>query len=328
VADRFTVPRVTLQESVQQLIDQLNIDQRFAESVVFKAILLLATAIVLLLIYRNAGGVIHKVVVGLLRTQEKALTEGRAPSEELSKRAVTLETLLGKLVRAAVIVAIVVLIMAIFDLWPLATGFGLVAAALTLAGQSVVLDYIMGILILIEGEYYSGDWIVVDAGNGPLQGEVTEVGLRRTVLRDVNGAEHSISNAFVRVSSNMTRVFAISTVEFQVIRAQDVDRAMSVIAAVDEKMLADETWGPRMVDGPSKVLVAALTVDGATIRVRTRVAPQDRWTFASEMRRRIALALSEASISTVRWDALSPSQAQAVATAGPTPSDSAGSPGA
>ena len=46
-------------------------------------------------------------------------------------------------------------------------------AALTLAGQSVILDYIMGVLILVEGQYFKGDTISV----GPIEGTVEEVGL-------------------------------------------------------------------------------------------------------------------------------------------------------
>ncbi len=317
---------MTLEQTLQQMLDDLP-DPRFIDSVVFKALLVLALAIGLLLIYRFAKPVIHRVVMGLLRTQQTALNESGASTAELSKRAVTLEALLGKLVRAGVILAAVLVVFSVFDLWGLLTGLGLLAAALTLAGQSIVLDYLMGVLILVEGEYYNGDWIVVDTGNGPLEGEVTEVGLRRTTLRDPSGAEHSISNGLIRVSSNLTRVYGIATVELQVIRAQDVDRAITVIEEVGREMAADEAWGPRLLEGAPTTLVVGLTVDGATLRTRARVAPADRWVVASELRRRIAVALANASIATVRWDALASSSPQAAAM-GAALADDGGSPGA
>jgi moderate conductance mechanosensitive channel len=298
-----------------QAIDQLTVDWRFVDSVVFKAILLLAIAIVLLFIYRHAGGAIHRVTVGILSTQQKAMTEGGAPPAELAKRAVTLETLLGKLVRAGVIIAVICVILSVFDLWGSLAGIGLIAAALTLAGQSIVLDFLMGILILIEGEFFTGDWIVVDAGNGPIDGEVKEVGLRRTVLRDITGAEHSISNGLIRVSTNQTRVFAMATVELQVIRAQEMDQALSVIGEVGNGMAADPDWASRFLDGPPTAVVTALTVDGATVRVRARVAPEDRWVVAAELRRRIAVALGNAGVATVRWDAFASASPQALAAA-------------
>jgi moderate conductance mechanosensitive channel len=285
----------------------VSIDQRFVDSVLFKALLLLGIAVVLLLIYRFAKPVIHRIVIGLLRTQQKALTEGGAPPDELAKRATTLEALLGKLVKAGVVVAIAVLILSVFDLWGVLTGVGLLAAALTLAGQSIVLDYLMGVLILVEGEYYQGDWIAVDVGNGPMDGEVTEVGLRRTVLRDANGVEHSISNGLIRVSSNLTRVYGIATVDLQIIRATDVDRALAVIREVGREMAEDPEWKARMIEGPPTTVVAALTVDGALLRSRARVTPDDRWIVANEMRRRIAVALAAAKVSTDRWDILSSS---------------------
>jgi small conductance mechanosensitive channel len=291
--------------NLQQFLDDLNLDQRFAESLILKAIVLLAICVVLLIIYRSAQPTIHRVVLGTLSTQQKALTETGAPQAELTKRAATLETLLGKIVRFGVVVAAIVLFLSVFDLWGALTGLGLVAAALTLAGQSIVLDYLMGILILVEGEYFNGDWIVVDVGNKPLDGEVTEVGLRRTVLRDITGAEHSISNGLIRVSSNLTRVFAMSTVEVQVIRAQDVDRALGAIEGVGREMADEPAWKERFLDGPPTAVVTALTVDGATIRIRCRVGPEDRWIVASELRRRVAIALGAAGVATARWDALS-----------------------
>ena len=101
----------------------------------------------------------HRVVVGLLQVQNATLQAGSDPAEEQQKRAVTLEVVLGKLIRAGFLVALVILVLGVFDLWELLAGLGLVAAALTLAGQAIVLDYLMGILILVEGPFYKGDWI-------------------------------------------------------------------------------------------------------------------------------------------------------------------------
>ncbi len=67
-------------------------------------------------------------------------------------------------------------------------GLVVVLAALTLAGQSIVLDYLMGLLILAEGQYYKGDWIAV----GTVEGTVEEVGIRRTIVRDASGTVHSM----------------------------------------------------------------------------------------------------------------------------------------
>jgi small conductance mechanosensitive channel len=66
----------------------------------------------------------------------------------------------------------------------------------------------MGTLILLEGQYYTGDTIAA-AG---VEGLVEEVGLRRTVIRDMSGTVHSISNGQIRTSSNLTRIHAMAVV--------------------------------------------------------------------------------------------------------------------
>ena len=188
-----------------------------------RAIALVIAAIVLFVVYRILEPAIHRVVPGLLRVQQATLTGGVAP-DELTKRSVTLEDLLVKLLRAGILIAAIVFILAIFDLWAVLAGLGLVIAALTVASQEVVLDYVMGMLILVEGQYFKGDWIALRATTGNIEGEVLEIGLRRTIVRDSVGVVHSISNGLIRISSNLTRVYSVAMVEVHVLHARDVDR--------------------------------------------------------------------------------------------------------
>lgn len=107
-------------------------------------------AILLLLVYRFARPLIHRLLVGVFRAQAATLGSEEAQKTELDKRVKTLEDLLSRALRLGVIVAGVLVVIGLFDLWPIFAGLGLLAAALTLAGQSIVLDYLMGFLILVE----------------------------------------------------------------------------------------------------------------------------------------------------------------------------------
>ena len=132
---------------------------------------------------------------------------------------------------------LILLVLSVFDLWPILAGLGLIAAALTIAGQAIILDYLMGILILVEGQYYNGDWISIDGPNAIIEGEVEEVGLRRTVIRDTAGVVHSISNGLIRISSNWTRVYAVASVQVHVLHAQDLDPALALVERVGREMV-------------------------------------------------------------------------------------------
>ncbi len=291
--------------------------------IVWHGLALLVGGLVLFALYRFAVSMTHRVVMGLLQVQSATLQAGSDPAEEQKKRAVTLEVVLGKLVRAGFIVALVILVLGVFDLWPLLAGLGLVAAALTLAGQAIVLDYLMGILILVEGPFYKGDWISVQAAPGMItEGEVDEIGLRRTTLRDGLGALHSVSNGLIRASSNLTRVYSIASVDVQILRPQDLDRAIAVAGRVGRELGDDPAWSGRLFESPIDTWVTALTLDGAAITVRRRVPPDLRLAATSEMRRRLLVAFAAESIGTGRWDTPpAPGASVATATELPGPDD-------
>ena len=213
-------------------------------------LVLIVGILILFALYRFARPMIHRVVLGVLHAQQAALKEGDDTDEELQKRAATLEVVLVKLIRAAFILALVILVIGVFDLWPLLAGLGIVAAALTLAGQQIVLDYLMGILILIEGPFYKGDWISVQGPATLVEGAVEEIGLRRTTLRDGVGALHSVSNGLIRVASNLTRVYSMATVDVQIVRPHDIDHAIAVARRVGRELEDDQSLGGRLFESP------------------------------------------------------------------------------
>lgn len=263
---------------------------------------LVVGVVLLILVYRFAKPFTHRLVVTVLRAQQATLDGGGAPAEELRKRADTLEELLNKLIRVTAIVLVLILVLSVFDLWPMVAGIGLIVAALTLAGQSIVLDYLMGILILIEGQFYNGDWISIDGPNSVIEGTVEEVGLRRTTLRDTAGVVHSISNGQIRISSNWTRVYAISSIQVHVLRGHDLTRALEVVEEVSKELMADPKWKDRIIEAPAMTTISDMSLDGAVFWVRARTQPADRWTLSTEMIRRLAAAMAAEGISTARWD--------------------------
>ena len=266
------------------------------------ALKLLIGGAALLLFYRFAGPAIHRMVPRILQAQAAHLPSGSVAPEELDKRAVTIEALLDQLLRVGVLLGLVALVLAVFDLWSILAGIVLIVAAILVASQDVVLDYVMGFLILVEGPYFKGDWVVV-GGTGTVAGVVQEIGLRRTVLRDALGSTYAVSNGLIRSSSNNTRVFSVAVVEVQVLRAADLDRAIAVAAAVTTGMRGDAAWSDRLPDDvPTDIWVTGLSLDGASIRIQQRVIPGAAMPVASELRRRLAAALLDASIGTARWD--------------------------
>lgn len=259
----------------------------------FLAIFVLA--VVVFGVWQFGRPLIHRGVMGLLDAQERALPTG-APRDELAKRAETLEDIANRLVRGLLVLGVLFLVFGIFDLWSVIAGLGLFLAALTLAGQSVILDYIMGLLIIVEGQYFKGDTISV----GGLEGEVEEVGLRRTVIRDPQGTVHSISNGTIRVSSNLTRIYAVAMVDIEGVRTRDVEAVIAIMDRVGKELAADPAWAPLLVEAPHYRSTTAFTDLGVTLRMATKVRPAGRWSVPAELRRQLALAFSASGIHLVR----------------------------
>lgn len=253
---------------------------------------LIVAAIILLVASRAAKPAIHRLLIRIFRSQ--AAEQGNDPSvvAETNRRVETIEDLVDRALRFFYILVVVLVVFGVFNLWPLLAGLGVIIAAITLAGQSIVLDYLMGILILIEGQYFKGDVIVVEG----LEGTVEEVGVRRTVIRDNRGALHSVSNGLIRRSTNLTRNYAIAMVHLEGIAEADVEQAIEVLDRVGSEIYLDEQWSPRLLEAPRYSGTTALRAGGATLRLSGRIRPDARIAVETELRRRVAVALAASGI--------------------------------
>ena len=136
------------------------------------------------------------------------------------------------------------------------------------ATRDVVLDYVMGFLILVEGPYFKGDYVAV-GGHPGTEGVVEEIGLRRTVLRDPTGASNAVSNGLIRLSTNLTRLFSVAVVDLHVLHAGELDVALATMARVAGEVREDAAWAERFpADAPTNVWVTGIGMDGASVRLQ------------------------------------------------------------
>lgn len=253
---------------------------------------LLVLAVVLIVVYVFSSRLLNAAITRALAAQARDADLETLTTRELAKRADTMHGLARAVLRLAIVFTFVIIVIGLLDLWGLVAGIGLAVAALTLAGQPIVLDYLMGILIVLEGQYFNGDWIRV----GAVEGEVEAVGLRRTVVRDTTGSVHSISNREVSVVSNDTRVYATAEVELPGVREEDLARVIELMDEVGREIATDPAWADRIIAAPAYALVSDLTDLGVTAKMRGRVHSADRWVIAGEIRRRLVAACVAADI--------------------------------
>jgi small-conductance mechanosensitive channel len=246
----------------------------------------LGLLILAFIVFRITRPIVHRTLVRFLQRRGPRTGDAELSAEEVAKRVTTLEDLFSTALRFTVILTTILVLLTWFDLIPVIAGLGVLLAALTLAGQSIVLDYLMGVLIVFEGPYYKGDWVQI----GGVEGEVEEIGLRRTSLRDSSGTVHSVSNGQVRVASNLTRVYARMQIDVTVAFGTDLELVTRVVNEVGQAMADDPAWSARLLEVPTLFRVPALSDLGVTIRVAGKVRAADRWAAPSELRQRILAA--------------------------------------
>jgi moderate conductance mechanosensitive channel len=214
--------------------------------------------------------------------------------EEQAKRSETIAHVLVRTVEATayVLLAIVALGEAGFQLGPLIAGAGVIGLAIGFGAQSLVKDVLGGLFILLENQYTTGD-VVNIAGIG---GSVQAVNLRRTILRDIDGIVHTIPNGEVRVSSNLTRSFARVNLDVSVAYSEDLDRVREVIDAVGRELADDPAWSEKILEAPSVLRVNDLGSSGIDLKVLGTVRPMKQWEVKGELRKRIKQAFDREGI--------------------------------
>jgi len=179
------------------------------------------------------------------------------------------------------------------DITPLLASAGVAGIAIGFAAQNSIRDLIGGFLILLEDHYNVGDVVTV----ADITGEVTELGLRRTVLRDLKGIMHVIPNGEIKVASNYTRSISRAFFEVGVAYKEDLDRVMAVVRRVWEEMAEHPDWRDQFVSKTPWILrVEEFGDSGIIIRAVGDTKPMAQWGIMGELRRRVKRAFDEENI--------------------------------
>ncbi len=234
---------------------------------------------------------VHGLVKALLDREVAEGTAQELSAVEIGKRIDTLDALLGRTVRFFVIV--IVGLMALgrlgLDIGPAVAGLGVVGIAVGFGAQSMVKDYLNGALILVENQFGKGD-VVQLAG---VSGTVEDFTLRRTTLRDLDGAVHTIPNGEIKVASNLTRIWARINQNVTVAYGTDIDKAIDVVDAVGREMAGDPLWTRRVLEAPRVERIEALAEYGITLKILGSVRAPDQWAAAGDLRKRLLVAFRQ-----------------------------------
>jgi len=215
---------------------------------------------------------------------------------EREKRAHTVASLLRTV--GTTLVVIVAAMMAFreigLDIMPLIAGAGVAGLAIGFGAQSLIKDVIAGFFILLEDQFHVGD-VIQAAG---VSGQVEQMTLRMTIVRDLQGTVHFIPNGEIKVASNLTKQWSRAVLEIGVRYEEDVDRVIAVLTEVGRSLADDEVFGKMVLEPPQVLGVDGLTDSQVTIRILTKTLPLKQWEVAREFRRRIKARFDREGIQT------------------------------
>ncbi|HEX5451890.1 MAG TPA: mechanosensitive ion channel family protein [Candidatus Limnocylindrales bacterium] len=279
---------------MDQLLDALQHLSPGALVVLTKVGQLLVVLVVTLVALRLVGVAVGGAVGALLEREAKEGTAQELSAIELTKRRATLESLGDRLLRSLIVVVagLTALSVVQVNVGPAIAGFGIAGIAIGLGAQGLVRDVLAGTFILIENQFGKGDVVRI----ADVEGTVEDFSLRRTTLRDLDGTVHTVPNGLIRVTSNLTRIWARIEVELKVALGTDLEAAGRVVDEVARAMTGDPAWTRRILEAPRVEGVSSLAGGGVTLQVLGTVRAGDRWAAAAELRRRIATAFAEAGL--------------------------------
>ncbi len=229
-------------------------------------------------------------MVTIARTDTRA-----AQAREQQTRAIA--GVLYTVATAVLVVGAVLMILPEFGFHetPVAAAAGLLSLALGFGGQYLVRDVINGFFIIFEDQYSVGDTIKLNGETG----RVEHITLRRTVLRNGQGALVTIPNGNVAQVANLSRDWSQHFLDVTIPSEGAVEDALAVLRKCAEEIRKDPSWAPLLVDGPSVLGVESLALTGTTLRVQFKSAPNRNDEVARELRRRILQEMDRAGVKLV-----------------------------
>ncbi len=175
------------------------------------------------------------------------------------------------------------------NIGPLLASVGVASLALGLGAQSLVKDAIAGFFIIVEGQYQVGDVIEFDGRAG----NVEDLTLRVTQIRDSQGYLHFVPNGEIRIVTNRTRDWSRAIIDVGIGYEDDVALAVDTLDEIGDLAVEDPEVGPLLLEAPTVTGVEGLENGQVRLRVVVKTAPNQHWIVQRFYRRQVRLLFPE-----------------------------------
>jgi small-conductance mechanosensitive channel len=177
-------------------------------------------------------------------------------------------------------------------LGPFIASAGVIGLGISFGAQSIFKDMLTGVFILIEDQYNVGDTIRIAS----LTGTVEDLSLRITRLRDGDGTLYIVPNSQITTVSNLSRDFAVGTLNVSVDAREDPDHVLAVLQKLAMEVRRDVAFKDVVISDPSIPGVDKISGYEVMYPITVRMQVNQRDGVLRELRRRVLKAFVEENI--------------------------------
>jgi len=173
---------------------------------------------------------------------------------------------------------------------PVLASVGVVALAVSLGAQTIIKDFIGGLLILAEDQFRVGDVVQI----GDTSGSVEQITLRATQVRDIAGRLIVIPNGDVRVVANASKTWARAVVDLNLSFDADIGRVAQALDSAMTRAQADPELAPHLLEPPQVLPWSGFNDWSVQVRLMAKTVAGKQPEVGRGLRRHALAALSEA----------------------------------
>lgn len=237
----------------------------------------------------------HFIKMLISRAVDRLLAKRSYPTKQDRKqRAQTLTRMFSTGARIGVwtFAVVVVAVQLGADIGAIVAGAGFLGLAFGIGAQSLIKDVLTGIFIVIENQYRVGDIVELNDQSG----EVVDITMRITQLRDIDGNAHFIPNGQITHAINKSIGFSKINLLVNVAYDTNVDKVEKIINETARKLQARPEFGKYIVETPYFARVDGFGDSGMQIRIFGIVKPGKQWDVSGEFRRMLKTEFDKAGI--------------------------------
>jgi moderate conductance mechanosensitive channel len=178
------------------------------------------------------------------------------------------------------------------EIGPMLATAGIAGIAIGFGGQYLIKDLISGFFIIIENQYRVDDIVSF----GDIRGQVEDITLRVTTLRDVEGNVHHVPHGTISEVTNLSKGFSKINLIIGVAYESDIEHVEKIVNKIGNELSEDPKWKEKILETPEFLRVDNFGDSAIDIKIVGKTLPAAQWEVTGELRKRIKITFDKKGI--------------------------------